>query len=361
MWPEPRSVPVTNAVPEAHAPPELEGGSRDAVRLLVSTKSGHQQSRFVNLANFLRPGDLIVVNRSATLGSSLEAEGSPGHFVLNLSTDYGGGVWLTEPRRSFDQPGPLSLSAGKTFTVAGLEGTLLHPYPGLPRLWFVRLEGDVFAALAQHGVPIRYGYVKAPQPLSSYQTIFADTPGSAEMPSAGRPFTERVLQRLAAKGVARAAITLHTGVSSLAASETLYPEPFSVPLETVAAVKRAKAAGGRVVAIGTTVVRALESAFYNGALHATEGFTRLYVRPERGICVIDGLLTGFHAPEASHLGMLYALAGEALIQDAYAEALRAGYLWHEFGDSHLILPEGRRTRRRLTEGNKTPKARPTHP
>ncbi len=340
MWPELQPGPE-HTVPEAHEPPELKGGSRDAVRLLVSTKRGHHHSRFANLANFLRPGDLLVVNRSATLGSSLAAEGSPGRFVLNLSSEYGGRVWLAEPRRGFDRPGPLPLGAGETFTAAGLQGTFLHPYPGLPRLWFVRLEGDVGAALARYGAPIRYGYVGTPQPLAAYQTLFADTPGSAEMPSAARPFTERVVQSLAAKGVARATITLHTGVSSLDAAEmngTLYPEPFYVPADTVAAINRTKAAGGRVVAVGTTVVRAVESAFYGGALHATEGFTRLYVRLERGVRVIDGLITGFHAPEASHLEMLYALAGAALVQDAYAEALRAGYLWHEFGDSHLILP-----------------------
>lgn len=333
-------------VPEAHEPPELRGGSRDAVRLLVSTQSGHHHSRFVNLANFLQPGDLLIVNRSATLAASLAAEGSPGRFVLNLSSDYGGGVWLAEPRhsfnhsfnQSFNRPGPLPFSVGEAFAAAGLRGTFLHPYPGLPRLWFVRFEGDVAAALAQHGVPIRYGYVGKPYPLTAYQTIFADLPGSAEMPSAARPFTERVVRDLNAKGVARATITLHTGVSSLEASDTLYPEPFSVPAETVAAIHRTKAAGGRVVAVGTTVVRAVESAFYDGALHATEGFTRLYVRPGRGARVINGLITGFHAPEASHLEMLYALAGAALVQDAYAEALAVGYLWHEFGDSHLILP-----------------------
>ena len=328
------------AVPEAHEPPELRGSPRDAARLLVSTKGGHHHSRFVNLANFLRPGDLLVVNRSATLAASLTATGFLGHFVLNLSSEYGGGVWLAEPRRRFDAPGLLPVS-GDTFAAAGLRGTFLRPYPGLPRLWFVRFEGDVGAALAEHGAPIRYGYVRVPQPLSSYQTIFADTPGSAEMPSAARPFSERVLRSLEAKGVARATITLHTGVSSLDAAEmngTLYPEPFSVPAETVTAIEQAKAAGGRVVAVGTTVVRAVESAFYGGTLHAAEGFTRLYVRPERGVHVIDGLITGFHAPEASHLEMLSALAGEALVRDAYAEALGAGYLWHEFGDSHLILP-----------------------
>lgn len=333
---------LERALPEAHEPPELRVGSRDAVRLLVSTPAGHHHSRFLDLADFLGPRDLLVVNRSATLSASLpaklESQGRVGSFLLNLSTNYGGGVWLAEPRWAFDKPGPLPLETGETFTAAGLAATVLHPYPGLPRLRFVRLRGDVRAAMAARGQPIRYGYAPKPFPLSSYQTVFADLPGSAEMPSAARPFSERVLACLDAKGVGRAAIVLHTGVGSLDATDTLYPEQFSVPAETVAAIQKTQAAGGRVIAVGTTVVRALESAFYGGVLHATQGFTRLYMRPGRVVNVVDGLLTGFHAPEASHLEMLYAVAGEALIREGYAEAVRAGYLWHEFGDSHLLLP-----------------------
>lgn len=329
---------------QATEPPEVRGGSRDAVRLLVSTPDGHHHSRFTNLANFLEPGDLVVVNRSATLSASLPAVGRSGPFVLNLSTRYGKGVWLTEPRRSHAEPGPLPLTRGERVTVAGTGATLLHPYPGLPRLWFVRLEGDARELMQRVGLPIRYGYVGEAYPLSFYQTVFADAPGSAEMPSAARPFTERVLACLRAKGVGLASITLHTGVSSLevetenVAEQTLPPEPFAVPAETVAAVEGAKAAGKRVVAVGTTVVRALESAWAGEELRPTKGFTRLYLHPGRAVNVVNGLLTGFHDPRASHLAMLYAVAGKDLVQSAYAEAVREGYLWHEFGDSHLILP-----------------------
>ena len=323
------------------------------MRLLVSTPAGHHHSQFANLVNFLCPGDLLVVNRSATIAASLPAEGRPGRFILNLSSRYGGdaqgSVWLVEPRWAFDKPGPLPLTVGEIATVAGLRTTFLHPYPELPRLWFVRFEGDVLEAASLHGQPIRYGYVETPYELERYQTLFGDIPGSAEMPSASRPFTERVLKSLALKDVQVAPITLHTGVSSLDKSDTLYPEPFDVPEETVAAVTRAKASGARVIAVGTTVVRALESSYYEGALHATEGFTRLYLRPGQPISVVDGLITGFHAPEASHLEMLYAIAGETLVREAYEEALSAGYLWHEFGDSHLILPERKLARGAGTE------------
>jgi len=342
------SLQFDRPIPEATEPPELRGSFRDAVRLLVSTPAGHHHSHFANLVNFLREGDLLVVNRSATFRASLPASGRRvGNFVLNLSSHYSShdsgaaaeSVWLAEPRWGYDVPGPLPLEPGDTFSVAGLRATFLHRYPALPRLAFIRFEGDVLAAAQAQGTPIRYGYMRAAFGLEHYQSIFSEVPGSAEMPSAARPFTARVLKILTLRGIAHAAITLHTGVSSLGKADTLYPEPFSVPAETVAAIYQARAAGGRVVAVGTTVVRALESAFYEGRLHATEGFTRLYLRSGRTVNVVDGLITGFHAPEASHLEMLYAVAGETLVRDAYTEALAAGYLWHEFGDSHLILPE----------------------
>lgn len=224
------------------------------MRLLVSTPEGHHGSCFANLANFLEPGDLLVVNRSATLPASLPAEGGFGSFVLNLATRYGRGpnaeTWLAEPRWSFAEPGPLPLALGDVVTAGGLRATLVHPYPGLPRLWFVRFDGDVGAAMQRLGAPIRYGYVARAYPLATYQTLFADAPGSAEMPSAARPFSKRVLRCLAARGVGVARITLHTGVSSLevteykAARHPLPPEPFEVPPETADAVRETKAAGG---------------------------------------------------------------------------------------------------------------------
>ncbi len=333
---------------QAAAPPEARGLARDEVRLLVSTADGHSHSAFVRLADYLRPGDLLVVNRSATLPASLPAErldgGQPGCFLLNLSTNYGGGLWVAEPRRGPAEPGPLPLAPGDWLCVAGVRARLAAPYPGLPRLWFVQFEPGLEGAMARHGAPIRYAYLAQPYPLAAYQTIFAGVPGSAEMPSAARPFSRRVLARLRRNGVRLAGIVLHTGVSSLeiesdeVEQHTLYAEPYSVPRATAWAVNRARAAGQRVIAVGTTVVRALESAWDGSQVQPVRGFTRLYVHPARGARVADGLLTGLHDPRASHLAMLFAVAGRALIMDGYAEAVRHGYLWHEFGDSHLILP-----------------------
>lgn len=328
---------------QATMPPEAYGRQRDEVRLLVSTAAGHHHSTFPQLADFLEPGDLLVVNRSATLPASLPTVGAHGPLLLNLSTNYGDGVWLAEPRWSTSQPGPLPLQAGETVQIGDLPVQLLAPHPGLPRLWFVRAMGDLCQAMQQHGAPIRYGYVEQRQPLSAYQTIFSKIPGSAEMPSAGRPFTRRVLRSLQERGVQIAGLLLHTGVSSLEVDheiveeQPMYAEPFRVPVATARAVNQARQAGRRVIAVGTTVVRALESAWDGAAVQPARGFTRLYLHSGRPVHVVDGLITGFHDPLASHLAMLYAIAGEGLIRSAYSSAVEHGYLWHEFGDSHLIL------------------------
>ncbi|MBZ0286205.1 MAG: S-adenosylmethionine:tRNA ribosyltransferase-isomerase, partial [Anaerolineae bacterium] len=282
----------------ATAPAELRGLARDEVRLMVSTPTGHHHARFRDLASFLEVGDLLVVNHSATLCASLPATGSVGDFTLSLSTNFGQGLWIAEPRWSPAKPGPMPIQSGEQFEVAGLQSRFIQPYPGLERLWFTAISGDVFAAMNQFGSPIRYSYVNEAYPLDYYQTIFAQVPGSAEMPSAAYPFTQRVLDSLTAKGVQIAGIVLHTGVSSLEVeaeeveSHPLYPEPFSVPAETANAVNRARREGRRVIAVGTTSVRALESAWDGRRVRAASGFTRVYIHPRRGVHVVDGLISG---------------------------------------------------------------------
>ncbi len=327
---------------QATRPPELRGAGRDDVQLLVSRPKGHTHAHFTQLPRFLRPGDLLVVNDSATLPASLSVQGAWGGFTLNLSTRYGAQLWLAEPRWSPSRPGPLPLEVGQILEVAGLEARVLAPHPKLPRLWFVAFEGDVEAAMNRYGAPIRYAYVPDVFGRETYQTVFAARPGSAEMPSAGRPFSLELVRDLGRGSVELATVTLHTGVSSLEVepdleNHTLYAEPFEVSAATALQVNTTRAAGRRVIAVGTTVVRALESAFTGSQVAATRGFTQAFVRPGSYAGTVDGLLTGFHDPRASHLAMLYAVAGRELIQSAYAEAAGNGYLWHEFGDSHLIL------------------------
>lgn len=328
---------------QATAPAEARGLQRDEVRLLVSTPNGHEDTVFQRLDEHLRPGDLLVVNRSATIPASLPAMAALGDFRLNLSTHYGGGLWLAEPRWSASRPGPLPLERGETIAVTGAPATVVGPHPSLPRLLFVRLDPNTERLMWRLGEPIRYGYVDTAYPLAMYQTIFARRAGSAEMPSAGRPFTRRMIDRLIAHGVEIAGIVLHTGVSSLEVESDrledhpMYAEPFQVPAATADAVNRARQAGRRVIAVGTTVVRALETAWDGCAVRPSQGFTSIFIHPGRAVQTVDGLISGFHDPLASHLAMLYAVAGEALVRSAYREAVAQRYLWHEFGDSHLLL------------------------
>jgi S-adenosylmethionine:tRNA ribosyltransferase-isomerase len=210
------------------------------------------------------------------------------------------------------------------------------------------MDGDLRRAMERSGSPIRYGYLEPPYPpIEAYQTLFARVPGSAEMPSAGRPFTARVVDALQANRIALTDVTLHTGVSSheLEADDVedqiLYAEPFEVPKRTAEAVTAARREGRPVIAVGTTVVRALESAWDGDRVRAAAGFTRLLIhpgRPGQPVRSVDGLLSGLHDPLASHLALLYAVAPRELVREGYAEAVREGYLWHEFGDSHLLLP-----------------------
>jgi S-adenosylmethionine:tRNA ribosyltransferase-isomerase len=322
---------------EAHEPPEARGLARDGVRLLVSfrAKDGVAHTRFTELPDFLQRGDLLVVNDSATLPAALaarRADGTP--LALHVSTQLPGELVVVEPRKVAGHLGEvLALPLGGT-------ATLLWPYRGSTRLWIAHLDLPVPLVdyLYQAGKPITDPYVPGEWPIEMYQTIFATVPGSAEMPSAGRAFSPAVLAGLERRGVAVERLTLHTGVASLERDEPPYEEYFEVPPATVEAVLAAREAGHRVIATGTTVVRALESAVdTHGRLVATRGWTDLVVTPERGVRVVDGLLTGFHEPGASHLAMLEAIAGKAHVRRAYRAALDGAYLWHEFGDLHLIL------------------------
>ena len=322
--------------------PEDRGIARDAVRLLVSDGPHDKDRSFHDLPEILEPGDLLVVNESATIPASLAAEASFGRIVVNLSTRYGRDLWLVEPRWGPGAPGPLPLAVGDRLDLAGTGAELVAPFPGVPRLWFLRTDGDLSTTIATFGQPIRYGYLARSYPLDRYQTLFARVPGSAEMPSAGGPFTDRLVRRLQERGVRVVSIVLHTGVSSLEVGDAapgavpVYPEPFEVPAATVWAIAETRRSGGRVVAVGTTVVRALESSTESGLLRPTRGFTRLYLHSTQPTRTVDGILTGFHDGRSTHLELLAAVAGSAVVRRSYRHAVGSGYLWHEFGDAQLL-------------------------
>ncbi len=330
---------------EAHEPPEATGRTRDDVRLLVSNGDDEPtHARFVDLPDFLRPGDLLVINTSATVPAALPAQRPDGeNLQLHISTQLESGHWLVEPRIPAP-PASLQYAGDLDREVLSLPGgataTLLEHYSDSTRLWIAEVHTPLPmpAYLALHGAPIRYSYVREPWPASAYQNVYATEPGSAEMPSAGRPFTAEIITAVVAAGVGVTPLLLHTGVSSLENHERPYPEYFRVPEATARRVNDAHAAGGRVVAVGTTVVRALESvAEVDGQVNAGEGWTKLVVEPARGVRAVDGLITGWHEPRASHLLMLEAIAGHDALSAAYAAAIAHRYHWHEFGDSHLIL------------------------
>jgi S-adenosylmethionine:tRNA ribosyltransferase-isomerase len=337
---------IVDRANEAHEPPEARGLGRDGVRLLVSAGDADPvDARFTDLPCVLQPGDLLVVNTSATIPAAFDGrlpDGEP--IVVHLSGTLPGNVWLVEIRRPRDGATvPLHLDRAQDVALLG-GGTvrLLAPFADSERLWFARV--DVGAAVLDyayaHGRPIRYRHVERDWPLAAYETIFAREPGSAEMPSASRPFTDAVVTDLVTRGVLVTPLVLHTGVSSLEGGEQPYPERYRVPRTSATAVNAVQASGGRVVAVGTTVVRALATVTdESGIVHPGDGWTEVVVTPDTPLRSVDGLLTGWHEPESSHLMMLEAFAPAPTLRRAYDAALASGYLWHEFGDSHLILRE----------------------
>jgi S-adenosylmethionine:tRNA ribosyltransferase-isomerase len=331
----------------ATEPPEDRGIRRDQVRLLVA--DGHRilHRRFLDLPDQLAPGDLVVVNTSATVPAAMDGELADGRpVVVHFASALDDGTWTLEVRPAMHARGPVtSLVSGDRIWLTGSTSAALltaYPHVGEPvtRLWRAAVSRPgVRQLLHQHGRPITYDYIPGRWPLERYQTIFATHPGSAEMPSAGRPFTGELVASLISRGVRMAPITLHTGVSSPEAGEAPAPERYTVPQRTADLVNLTRREGGRVIATGTTVTRALETvADTNGSVSSGHGWTHLVLGPDRPVRVVDGLITGWHAPGASHLLLLEAVAGADLVSSAYEQAILQGYLWHEFGDSSLLLP-----------------------
>lgn len=326
----------TPSLREAIAPPERRGIARDEVRLLVTDRQNrtHIHTRFTHIAEFLQPGDLLVVNDSATLPAALDATRADGQSLkLHVSTMIDRRLWTVEPRGTVLSGEELQLPGGASVVpIAPVE-------PQRPRLWYAwfDLPAPMNEYLLQFGEPIRYGYVRERFPLSDYQTIFAKEYGSSEMPSAARPFSPRVLTALSGRGVEMSAITLHCGVASFEAPERPASERYAVAHETAQALNRARAENRRVIAAGTTVLRALESAARDEEISASSGWTDLVIEPGYRLSAVDALLTGFHDTAATHQWILRAFLDPELLSSAYADAAECGYYQHEFGDVHLIL------------------------
>jgi S-adenosylmethionine:tRNA ribosyltransferase-isomerase len=361
----------------AAAPPEARGLPRDAVRLLVAADTDEgpvvSHTTFDRIGEHLRPGDLVLVNNSATVAAEVDAWlEHRGPVVVHVATELDDCTWVVELRTSPDASrAVLDAHAGDEVTLWGtsragrrdartshrpgrrpepevrLRLVSAYPEPGSSptgrgnRLWRATARGscDLAPHLEQHGRPIAYGYLDRRYPLAAYQTVFGTVPGSAEMASAGRPFTTDLVTALVAGGVLVAPVTLHTGVSSQEAGEAPQPERFAVSAPTASLVNHVRDRGGRVVAVGTTVTRAIESATdVAGVVHPSAGWTDVVISPDRPARVVDGLVTGWHNPDASHLLLVESVAGPALTQRAYDAAVAERYAWHEFGDAGLFLP-----------------------
>ena len=356
MTPHPRTTFELPAELSATRPPESRGLARDGVRLLVAEGGRIEHARFRDVTRFLTAGDLLVVNTSATFAAATDATSADGTpLVVHFSTPLDDGTWVVELRTARSAARPiLDRRPGERLALSGgteLELLRGHPAddvapPGIhgTRLWRTRFGStgetpSVEAYLGSHGRPISYGYVADRWPLASYQTVFASEPGSAEMPSAARPFTHELVTKLIGAGILFAPVLLHTGVSSQETGEPPLAERFRVPASTARLVGWARAAGGRIIAVGTTAARAIESAARpDGSLAPAHGWTDLVLDPARSPRVLDGIITGMHAPDASHLLLLEAVAGPEIVRRAYAAALEHRYLWHEFGDLSLLLP-----------------------
>ena len=314
-----------------------------------------RDARFGDLADELRPGDLVVVNDAATLPASLRGRGPGGEEMelrlAGLDEDgcwwavlFGAGDWRM---RTEDRPPPIRLLPGDRIAIGPdlfaevrrVDGTSAR----LVAVAFDRAGAALWSALYRHGRPVQYSHVRAPLALWHVQTGYAARPWAMELPSAGRPLTAQALRDLARRGVAVATVTHAAGLSSTgeAALDARLPLPerFEIPERCVEALERTRRRGGRVVAAGTSTVRALEgqAALRRGHLAAGGGTTDLVIGPGHRLKVVDGLLTGLHEPGSSHFELLKAFAPEALLRKALAHAGGAGYLAHEFGDSSLIL------------------------
>jgi S-adenosylmethionine:tRNA ribosyltransferase-isomerase len=331
----------------ASAPAELTQGSRDAVRLLVVRPDGIRHRRFPDLIDALHPGDALVVNTSAVVNAEIDAVRGRTPVVLHLAGELDDGSWVVELRSAPDAArAVLDASPGEVIQVGDLAFTLVSAYPatGSPsgvgnRLWRAIATGSVRAVFDRRSRPIAYGYLSGRWPLVAYQTVFSRIPGSAEMASAGRPFTTALVRALITRGIHFAPVVLHTGVSSQEAGEPPQPERFEVPASTADLLNQVRNQGGRVVAVGTTATRAVESAVVSGRVVPRTGWTERIITPGDGPRIVTGLITGWHDAQASHLLLVEAVAGHDLTQRAYDAALAEGYAWHEFGDSGLFLPE----------------------
>lgn len=327
----------------ASHPPEKRGVRRDHVRMMVLNRATGEtkHDHFFHLGEYLQPGDLVIANNSRTIPAVLQAQWSRNNEPIALKVE----VRLARRRHediwdALVVANPVIPGDQLVFSPE-LSATVIADKENSPLkiIHFTKKGTELFNIIYALGEPIRYEYIEQPWDLDYYQTIFASHPGSVEMPSAGRAFSWELIFKLKRKNILLDFIQLHTGLSYLLDDNWNQTpedneEEYHISERTMERILQTKASGKRVIAVGTTVVRALESAARNGAL---SGLTTLYIDNHYSLKIADGIITGFHEPQASHLDMLSAFVSEKHLLQAYDQAIDAGYLWHEFGDMNLIL------------------------
>ncbi len=332
---------------DSHLPPEFYGRGRDEVNLIsVDRKSGvYSSSGFLEIVHYLRKGDLLVFNNSELVPSAVP--------VFNSDTDSSGwlhfgtsrldGMVLVEPRpKSFNS----SLQAERAdLQLLGDRSTvrLERRHSRFSRFYWAKTgvdEAGLREILDKYGAPVSYEHIPFKLPMDFYRSAHSIVPGSAEFPSASRPFTERVMNLVERKGVRRAYLTLHCNLSPLEpwefdASAVLLEEKYSISRQTADIIEQTASEGGRVIAVGTSVTRALEDS-YRGRIIPGESATELFIRPGYNFKCVDALITGLHDPESSHVEMISAFLDDSLLRSVYSTASSLGYQWHEFGDLSFI-------------------------
>jgi S-adenosylmethionine:tRNA ribosyltransferase-isomerase len=323
---------------------------RSASRLLVlDGGDGRIQDRsFAELPQLLRAGDLLVVNDTRVVRARIQAHKATGgrvELLLERALDERRGLFQAGSSKPLRVDARLSLAGGGEARVLAFHDDLVE----------IEFSEPLAAYLAQHGEVPLPPYIDRPPTradIERYQTIFAQTDGAVAAPTAGLHFDEALLRELAATGVQRASITLHVGAGTFQPirvddldAHRMHAERVQVSAATCAAVAAARTRGGRVVAVGTTVVRGLETAARTGELQPYEGETTLFIRPGHVFHVVDALITNFHLPESTLLMLVCAFAGHANVMRAYAHAVRERYRFFSYGDAMMVLPQAGTPRR----------------
>ncbi|PRY58639.1 tRNA preQ1(34) S-adenosylmethionine ribosyltransferase-isomerase QueA [Glycomyces artemisiae] len=333
----------------ARQPIERRGGERHDSKMVVYHKRSEtvEFTSFREIPRFLEPGDVVVINDSRTLNASVFANVEDrGRVEVQLRYNPKDNIWgvSSKSRRA------PRIGSKLTFDGTDITATMLGPDDRGLSLWMLEFDCEFDALVAyldEHGRPIPSLYVEGSFTNEEYNSVYAERPGSAEMPAAGRHFTEEVLTRLRERGVGIAYITLHTGLSSVEISEEhledhrMHAEWCQIPPETADMVNTAKDEGHRVLVVGTTVMRTLESAAKEDGLplRAGDRWTDLYIYPGFDFQVADAFVTNFHGPRSSRIALASAFTGADLLLHGYDAAIERGLQFYEFGDTTLTLPD----------------------